>query len=119
MFVPGDLIFLVYSEGGEPLQTGGIVISLDDALLTVAMLHGVEVMNMRSPVFARAWVVEHAPRSMTPEEALEFSYRRLEELSRTPPVVVHPLDEGYRPPEPHDHGHERTHQHAGAGSHSH
>ena len=122
MFVPGDLMFFVYMEAGEATQTGGIVISNDDALLTVALPHGVEVINMRSPVFGRGWVVEHAPRQMTPEEALAFSRRRLEELSQRPMIVVHPQDEGYRAPTEHKHPtheHDHHHEHAGTNGHTH
>ncbi len=111
MYIPGDLIFFVYSEAGEQVQTGGIVVSYDDFLLTVALPHGVEIINMRSSIFGRSWRVEHAPYDMTSEEAIEFSKIRLEQLVRTPPMLVHPLDEGYRPSLEHDHEHE----HVGAG----
>lgn len=114
MFVPGDLVFFVYSEAAEQVQTGGIVISYDDFLLTVALPHGVEIINLRSPIFGRAWRVEHAPYDMTSEEAFEFSKVRLEQLARKPLVLVHPMDEGYRPPEEHDHKHEHV-----EGGHSH
>lgn len=114
-FVPGDLVFFVYMDGGEPRQTGGIVIDLDEGLLTVRLPHGVELYNLRSPIFGRAWRVEHAPHEMTPEEALAFSHERLAELRRKPMMMVHPEDEGYRAPEEHSHadhggrGHSHTH----------
>jgi len=111
MFIPGDLVFFVYYEGTEQLQTGGVVIRCDDGLIAVALPHGVEVINMRSPIFGRAWLVEHAPSAMTPDEALAFSRTRLEQLARTPPVLVHPLDEGYRPAVEHEHAEPGKHSH--------
>lgn len=80
MFVSGDVIFFVYSEGAEQVQTGGVVIALDDALLTVALPHGIELINMRSPVFGRGWIVEHALRAMTPVEAEAYSRDKLRQL---------------------------------------
>ena len=93
MFIPGDLIFFAQVEHGKELQTGGIVIELADGLLTVALPHGVEVVNMRSALFARAWLVEHAPREMTAGEAFAFSRERLAQLRQAPLVLVHPDDE--------------------------
>ena len=93
MFIPGDLIFFAQVQHGEEVQTGGIVIALDDGLVTVALPHGVELVNMRSALFARAWLVEHAPREMSADEALAFSRDRLAQLRQARLVLVHPDDE--------------------------
>ena len=46
-FVPGDLVFFERVVRGVEAQAGGIVLGVDDGLLTIALPHGVELLNMR------------------------------------------------------------------------
>jgi hypothetical protein len=91
-FERGDLVFFRHLANGEETQSGGIVISLEDGLLTIALPQGVEVWNMRSALFGSAWRVEHTPRPMDEDEALDFAEMRLDELRRRPLVAVDPAD---------------------------
>jgi hypothetical protein len=108
-FEPGDLVMFRHLQHGRETQSGGIVINLDDGLLTVALPQGVEVWNMRGPGFGSAWRVEHTPGPLTEDEALAFAAQRLAELRRHPLVLVEPEDdrlftsEPHEPHEPHDH----------------
>ena len=87
---PGDLVFFTHVEHGGVERSGGIVIAIDDGLLTLALPQGVETWNMRSTQFVNVWRVEHAPRALGSKEALAFSEERLAELRRRPLVLVHP-----------------------------
>jgi hypothetical protein len=107
-FERGDLIFFRFRQRDDDLQSGGIVIALDDGLLTVALPHGVELWNLRSAQFVSAWRVEHTPRAMDEDEALEFAAHRLSELRRRPPVLVDPADD-----------HPFVHEQHAAGEHAH
>ena len=92
-FERGDLVFFRHLRRGQETQSGGIVVDLDEGLLTVALPQGVEVWNMRSALFGSAWRVEHTPRSMSEDEVLEFAAQRLAELRRRPPVLMEPEDD--------------------------
>ena len=105
-FERGDLIFFRCQRDGVEVQSGGIVIALDDGLLTVAVPHGVELWNLRAPQFVNAWRVEHAPHAMSEDAALDFAVRRLAELRRQPPVLVDPADDHPFVHEHHAHGDE-------------
>lgn len=117
-FERGDLVLFRHEQDGRETQSGGIVIDLDDGLLTIALPQGVEVWNMRSPRFGSAWRVEHTPGAMSEEEALAFAVRRLAELRRHPLVLVEPEDDRpftVEPHEPHHHSHEgEAHGHSHA-----
>ncbi len=102
-FERGDLVLFRYEWRGQELQSGGIVINLDDGLLTMALPQGVETWNMRSPRFGSAWRVEHTPGVMTEDQALAFAAERLEELRRHPLVLVEPEDDRLFSAEPHEH----------------
>ena len=102
-FERGDLVFFRHMSRGEEAQSAGIVIGLDEGLLTIALPHGIEVWNMRSALFGSAWRVQHSPRSMTEHEALEFAAERLAELRSRPPVLVEPEDDRVFTNETHEH----------------
>ncbi len=102
-FERGDLVFFRHGRGGKEHQAGGIVINIDDGLLTMALPQGVEVWNMRSSEFGSAWRVEHTPRAMSEDDALAFAAQRLLELRQHPPVLVEPEDD--RPFAHEDHHH--------------
>jgi hypothetical protein len=107
-FERGDLVFVRHLNHGAEVHSGGIVIALDDGLLTIALPHGVEMWNLRSAQVMSAWRVEHTPRAMTEDEALDFAAHRLAELRRRPPVLLDPGDD-----------HPFVHEHHGDGEHSH
>lgn len=110
-FERGDLVVFRHLQRGEETQSSGIVIDLDDGLLTIALPQGVEVWNMRSAHFGSAWRVEHTPGAMTEDEALAYAARRLEELRRRPLVMVEPDDDRPFRLEPHEHPHASEHGH--------
>ncbi len=117
-FERGDVVVFRHVQRGDDTQSSGVVIDLDDGLLTVALSQGVEVWNMRSALFGSAWRVEHTPGAMTEGEALAFAARRLEELRRRPLVLVEPEDDRPFRLEPHEHelhghgpGHDHDHDH--------
>lgn len=112
-FERGDLVLFRHEHDGRETQSGGIVIDLDDGLLTIALPQGVEVWNMRSPRFGFAWRVEHTPGPMSEEAALAFAVRRLAELRHQPLVLVEPEDDRPFTAEPHEH------PHGGEGGHAH
>ncbi|MFN8639695.1 MAG: hypothetical protein U0360_09630 [Dehalococcoidia bacterium] len=109
-FERGDLVGVHHVRQGEETQSVGVVIDLDDGLLSLVLPHGVEVWNMRSTLFVRTWRIEHTPGAMTEEEALAHASRRLQELRRHPLVMVEPGDEPPFRLEPHEHDH-REHAH--------
>ena len=102
-FERGDLVAFRHLEHGAETQSAGIVVDLEDGLLTIALPHGVEVWNMRSSTFGSAWRIEHTPGAMTEEEVLAFAVERLEALHRRPIVVVEPGDDRPFTAEPHSH----------------
>lgn len=114
-FERGDLVVFRAIEAGAETQRGGIVLALDDGLLTVALMHGVEVWNMRSAQFVNAWRVEHAPGAMSEPETLTFAARRLDELQRRPLVMVAPEDDRPLTIEAHHHGANSHEGHASNG----
>ena len=117
-FERGDLVMFRHLREGVDTQSGGIVVSLDDGLLTVALPQGVEVWNMRGPHFASAWRVDHTPGPMTEVEVLEYAAVRLRDLRRRPLVIVEPEDDRLFSPEPHSHGAGEMHTHEGGLRHA-
>ncbi len=113
-FERGDLVFFRHLSRGAETQSAGIVINLDDGLLTIALPQGIEVWNMRSTLFGSAWRVQHTPRAMTEDEVVAFAVQRLAELRRRPPVLVEPEDDRLFTNEPHAHGPLDDHAHADA-----
>ncbi len=110
-FERGDLVFFRHLSRGVETQSAGIVINLEDGLLTIALPQGIEVWNMRSTLFGSAWRVQHTPRTMTEDEAVAFAVQRLAELRRRPPVLVEPEDDRPFTNEPHSHGPHDDHTH--------
>lgn len=110
-FERGDLIFFRHLSRGSETQSAGIVINVDEGLLTIALPQGIEVWNMRSSLFGSAWRVEHTPRAMTEDEAVTFAVQRIAELRRRPPVLVEPEDDRLFVNEPHVHGPHDDHSH--------
>ena len=102
-FEAGDLVLFRHMSRGVEAQSAGIVIGLDDGLLTIALPHGIEIWNMRSALFGSAWRMQHTPHAMTEDEALEFAARRLAELRGSPPVLIEPEDDRAFANEPHAH----------------
>ncbi len=111
-FERGDLVAFRYVHDGDATQSAGIVIELEDGLLTIALPQGVETWNMRSSLFGSAWRVEHTPGPMTEDEALAFAARRLAALRRSPLVLVEPADDRPFAGEPHEHA-SGAHDHGG------